>query len=209
MPCGHAISTNPPCRSIECQRIARRQHRPAAPSHARRAFTLIEIVATIVVLSIIGSIASKTLLSAMDGYMRASTQAQLHSELSISMERIEREFRKIPIKASYGSIAPNITSVTASSIAWTSGGSYSLSLSGSQLMIVDNGATSAVLQDDITAFAVQTYNESNTALGASLSGTGCDPIRRISIQITAQRAGITEVLRGRFYLRCTMDGASS
>ncbi len=44
----------------------------------RRGFTLIEAIATIVVLAIIGSIASLFILTAVDGYAVAATTAQLH-----------------------------------------------------------------------------------------------------------------------------------
>lgn len=166
-------------------------------------------MAAVVILAVIGTIVSSTMLTATDGYITAANQAQLHSELSVTLDRIERELRRIPIKASYASIAPNITSVTASSIAWTNGGTYALSRSGNQLMFVENGAAAAILLDNVTGFAVQTYDESNTALGTSLSGTACDPIRRISIQITMQRSGVTETLRTKVFVRGTVEGASS
>lgn len=177
----------------------------ASPAGARHGFTLVEVIATIVILAVIGSMASRTILAAMDGYVRASTQAQLHSELSIALERIERELRKIPIKSNYGSLAPNISSVSATAMTWN--GNCSLSLSGSQLSLVENGGPAAILLSDVTSFSIQTYNESNASLGASLSGAGCDPIRRIAVQITVQRAGIAETLRSKIYLRCTMEGA--
>ena len=136
--------------------------------------------------------------------MGAATQAQLHAELSIAMDRITRELHNINLKSG-SSVAPDISSVTASSIAWNN--NYSLSLSGGRVMFVDNGSASAILLDNVTAFSVQTYDESNTALSASLSGSGCDPIRRIQVQITLVRAGVTETLRSRLYLRGTMEGA--
>ena len=171
----------------------------------RAGFTLVEVIATIVILAVIGSIASRTIMVALDGYIRAATQAQLHTELSIAMDRIERELRKIPGKVNYASVAPNITAVTANSLAWN--GNYSLSLSGNELRFVENGAASAILLSDVTGFTVQTFDQSNNALGAALSGVGCDPIRRVSVDITLQRAGITESVRSKVFLRCTMKGA--
>jgi len=64
-----------------------------------------------------------------------------------------------------------------------------------------------VLIGDVTAFTVQTYNESNTALSATLSGAACDPIRRIMVTITTQRAGVTQTLRTKLFVRSTMEGA--
>nr|AQQ75239.1 hypothetical protein [uncultured bacterium] len=187
--------------------------RPAIGGEARRiqvgvrraAFTLVEVVATIIVLAVIGSIASRTIITAMDSYVQASTQAQLHSELSIALDRIERELRKIPIKAGYGSIAPDISSVTSTSMAWS--GNCSLSLSGDQLLLAESGEPAVILLDDVSAISIQAYDENNSALAANLSGTSCDPIRRVAIRITLQRAGVSETLGMRIFLRCTMEGA--
>jgi hypothetical protein len=74
-------------------------------------------------------------------------------------------------------------------------------------MYTENGGTSAVLQTDVTAFAVQTYDESNATLAASLSGSGCDPIRRVQLTLTAQRHGVTQSLRTKLFIRETMVGA--
>ena len=197
-----AFATFIPC---SCRRAPLQVRRERLVRPIGRGFTLVEVIATIVILAVIGSIASRTVMTAMDGYIRSATQAQLHTELSIAMDRIEREMRKIPGKADYESVAPNITSVTASSIAWNT--NYSLSLIGSELRFVENGAASAVLLTDVSAFALQTFNESNNALVATLNGAGCDPIRRISIQITIERAGITETLRSKIFVRSTMKGA--
>jgi hypothetical protein len=161
------------------------------------------VITAIVVLATMGSIASFVLSTAMRSYYNASTQAQLQNELSTTMDRIDRELRAVALKT--GSVVPNITSVTASSIAWNT--NYALTLSGTNLMLTDNGAAAAILLSNVSAFAVQTYNESNTALGASLSGAACDPIRRIQIQITMQRDGVTESLRNKIFLRCMVEGA--
>ena len=131
--------------------------------------------------------------------------AQLHSELSVTMDRIVRELRKIPRDDAAAGTAPDIASVTATSITWDT--DYSLSLSSTNLMYTENGGTAAVLQNNVTAFTVQTYDESNSALAASLSGNNCDPIRRIQLTLTMQRHGVTESLRTKMFLRETMVGA--
>lgn len=186
-------------------------HRDQSPPRAalrrpgyRRAFTLIEVLVTITVLAVLGSVASMTMRTSLDSYVAAATQAQLHAELSIAMDRILRELHNTQLKGG-ASVAPNISSVTASSIAWDN--NYSLTLSGGRIMFVENGSAAAIMLDNVTAFTVQTYNESNTALAATLSGAACDPIRRVQIQITLSRAGVTETLRSKLFLRCTMEGA--
>jgi hypothetical protein len=161
------------------------------------------MLATIVIISAVGAVASVTLMSAVDSYVDASTQAQLHSELSIAVDRIDRELRRTtrdPIVAG----APNIATVSPTSITWNN--NYSLSLSAGQLLFVENGSAAAVMLTDVSAFSVQAFNESNGALAANLAGATCDPIRRLLISVTVQRFGVTETLRTKVYLRCTMEG---
>jgi prepilin-type N-terminal cleavage/methylation domain-containing protein len=186
--------------------------RPLAVSHRRRTiapsrrlcgFTLVELLAAMVVLATMGSAAMVILSSATKAYHNAATQAQLYNELGTAMSRIDKELRQIALKS--GTTAPNITSVSASSITWNT--NSTLTLSGTNLMFTDAGAAAAILLGDVTAFTVQTYDESNAALAASLSGSGCDPIRRIQIQITMQRNGVTESLRNKIFLRCMVEGA--
>ena len=122
-----------------------------------------------------------------------------------------RELRKIELDAAASGIAPNIDTVTATSIAWTDtdSDSYSLSLSGADLMLAVDGGAAAVLLADATAFSVATYDEDNAALAASLAGVACDPIRRVALDVTLQRHGVSESLRTKVFIRSTMSGGGS
>jgi prepilin-type N-terminal cleavage/methylation domain-containing protein len=178
--------------------VVRRQAR------VRHGFTLVETIATMTILAAIGSVASFIIYNTMDGYTRASVSAELHSELSVTMDRIIRELRGIPQDSAVSTAAPDINTVTASSITWNT--NYTLALSGTNLMYTANGGTARVLLADVTGFAVATYDESNTALAASLSGASCDAIRRVQFTITMQRSGVTESLRSKMFFRSTMIG---
>ena len=182
--------------------IGRRRHLATL-----RGFTLIESIATIVVLAVLGSITSLLIVNAVDGYSEAATSAQLHGESSIALDRAVRELRRIELDSAATGVAPNISSVTPTSIAWEP--NSSLSLSGARLMLVDNGATAAVLLDDVSALSITTYDQSNTALAASLTADQCDPIRRIVIDVTLQRHGVSDTLRSKVFIRSTMSGGGS
>ena len=173
----------------------------------RRAFTLIEVVATIVVLATVGTVASGILFTATDGYLEARMTAQLHTELSIAMDRIVRELRNIQLDGDASGVAPDIDAVTATSITWDD--DYVVAMSGSNLMLTIDGAAAAVLLSDITSFSIQTYDEDNIALAATLGGEDCDDIRRISISATIERSGVSEMLRSKVFIRSTMHGAGS
>lgn len=172
------------------------------PARSRRCngFTLVEMIATITVLSVIGTVASGIILHAADGYLDASTTAQLHSELSVAMDRAVRELRKIPLASG----VPAIDAVTATSITWST--DYSLALSGNDLNLTLDGGAAAVLLSDVTALTIQTYDEDNAALAASLAGAACDPIRRIELNLTVERYGVSDSLRTRIFVRSTMSG---
>lgn len=176
---------------------------PIHPVH-RRGFTLIELISTIAVLAALATVSSGIIFAATDGYLQASTSAQLHTELSIALDRAVRELRNVPLDGDAGDVAPDIDSVTADSIAWSD--DNSLALSGSDLLLaIDGGA--AVLLSDVTSFVVQAYDEDNNALAQALTGGECDDIRRVSMTISIERYGISETLRSKVFLRSTMQGS--
>jgi prepilin-type N-terminal cleavage/methylation domain-containing protein len=183
----------------------------AVQPRRRRAFTLIESMATVAVLATLGSIASFLVLDAVDGYSETATSALLHAELSIALDRATRELRKIEPDAGAAGVAPNVTNVNAADndIQWTDSDSdaYSLYQSGSSLMLEVDGGGPAVLLDDLAAFTVLTYDEDNGPLAAPLTGAACDDIRRIALNVTVQRNGVTESLRTRVFIRSMMSGA--
>jgi prepilin-type N-terminal cleavage/methylation domain-containing protein len=180
------------------------------PAGTRRGFTLIESMATIAVLAVLGSIASFIILEAVDGYSDTSTSAQLHTEMSIGLDRAVRELRMIELDSAAAGIAPNINDVTPSSIIWTDGDSdlYKLELSGSDLVMQIDGGPSAVLLSAVTAFQVKAYDEDNAQLAGTLTDAACDPIRRVGLEVTLQRDGTSETLRTKAYIRSTMSPGS-
>jgi prepilin-type N-terminal cleavage/methylation domain-containing protein len=166
----------------------------------RRGFTLVEALSTLVIMAVLGSVTSTIIFSAVRGYRDAATAAQLHGEASGAMDRITRELRAIPLSGT----APDIASVTSTSITWST--NSALSLSGTNLMLSIAGGTSQRLLSDVASFSIQTYDESNTALASSVSGAGCAAIRRVQVQVTLTRFGISETLRTRVFVRSTMEG---
>ena len=181
----------------------------------RSGFTLMESIATIVILAILGSIASFLVVDAVDGYVSASGSAQLHAEASLAMDRIMRELRKIELDpAQSPTIAPHIDAVTANSITWWEEGvgAHSLSWSataGDPLMLAIDGAAAIILIDDITGFTVSTFDAANLALPAVPSAAERETIRRIAVVLTIQRSGITESVQTKVFIRSTMSGGGT
>ena len=170
----------------------------------RRGFTLVEAMAAMSVLVAVGSVSSTIVISAVNGGRTSYTSCQLNEEISSAMERVVHELRRVGLSASAGTTAPNITAATANSISF--GASSSFALSGSTLNFVDSGAAAVALLTNVAAFTVECYDESNSALAASLSGTACYPIRRVQVSITCTRDGVSETLRTRVFVRGAMSG---
>src|SRR5690606_27563144 len=95
---------------------------------SRRGFTLIESIATITLLAILGSIASFMLAPVIASHSSAAVAAQLQVELSLTLDRIERELKVIERDDSATSAAPDIAQITPTSITWH--GDSSLIFSG-------------------------------------------------------------------------------
>ncbi|MBT8486811.1 MAG: hypothetical protein HKO59_07605 [Phycisphaerales bacterium] len=174
--------------------------------HRRRGFTLVEALATIVVLTALGSVGATVLYESTDGFVEASTRAQLHTELSLAMDRAVREIRKIDRDPAATGVAPDINGVTATEIRWHTP-ETKLWRSGSFWYLNLDGGAANVLLRDVTAFTLETYDESNALLGTVLTGTGCDPIRRVLLEVTITRNGVSETLRSKVFVRSTLSGS--
>ena len=186
-------------------------------SGRRRGFTLVESMATVVVLGVLGSAASFLVLDAVDGYMDAATRAQLHAELSIALDHALREIRKIELDGdAAGQVAPYITSISATSLQWKdwpADADYELKLSGTDLQLEVAGGGLATLMTDvvpITGLIIKGYDDGGSGVNdpdTEVAPCPCETIRRISVEVTAERGGITESLRFKVFIRSTMSGA--
>jgi prepilin-type N-terminal cleavage/methylation domain-containing protein len=181
---------------------------PLIPAR-RRGFTLVEAIATMVIISVLGSAASMVIARAAGMYAAAATTGQLQAELSAAMDRLEREVRAIRPKAGTPGAA-DLSGATASGLSWTAaGGACAISWSGGQLLLAKDGGAAAAILTDVSALSVQCYDESGVALAPTLSAEACEALRRISITATLTRHGSTAMLRSGIYLRSTMTGAGS
>jgi prepilin-type N-terminal cleavage/methylation domain-containing protein len=184
---------------------------PAMPAHSvrpPRGFTLVETMATIAVLGILASIASHVLVESVGRCLDAMTAAQIHSELSVAMDRITREIRRINLDGGAGGVAPDINAVETDTLTWEDldDDDYEVAFGGGTLTLQVDGGAPAVLLTDVTACTIATFDEDNAPLGASLAGAACDDIRRVSVSVTVTRGGVSETLRTKVFIRATMEG---
>lgn len=174
-------------------------------SHSR-AFTLVEAISTVVIISIVIAVAAPAISTGIGGYASAATRAELGASASTALERIVAELREIPLRTGGPTPAPDINTLSASSITWST--NSSLSLSGTTLSLTKAGAAAHPLLRNVQSFSVTAYDQNGAALAASLSGSACDAIQRLSIAVTVSQGGVSETLRTRVFPRCIMSGAS-
>ena len=186
------------------------------PRQTRRGFTLIESMASVVILATSASLASFLIIDSIEGYTEAGTSAQLHAELSVGLDRAVREIRKIELDSAAATPpGPNITDVTATTFQWldSAGLSYQIALNGGgdevQLEVASAvmGTNLATLITDVTSLSVQCYDKNNGAIVPPITADDCDAIRRVELNITVARYGVSETLKAKVFIRSTMDGA--
>lgn len=183
---------------------------PTRPSR-RRGFTLVEAIATIVILAVVMGVASRLVHAGADSYTAGSVRAEMHAQLSSAMDRITSELREVRAAPASSPAAPDVSSVTPTSISWTGpdGIARTLALSGSTLNLTVGGAGAAALALNVSGLAVACYDQENTALAANLSGASTAAIRRVELTLQASVGGVGDTLRTRVFLRCTVAGGAS
>lgn len=176
--------------------------------HARRGFTLVEAIATIVILGVVMAACSRLISAATASYTSAATRAELHTELASAMERVMLELRSCQTDPG-GSTTPDMLAVRSDRITWTTpSGERTLSRSGTSLVLSIDGAN-CTLAGGVTALAIQTYDDENEELDSTLDEDECQEVQRVQVTLTAQRQNITESLRSRVFLRCVAAGSTA
>lgn len=195
--------------------ILREQLVPSPTKRHRHAgFTLVETVATIVIMSIIALGASRVLREVMTRYTTAATQSALHDALSGAMERIVVELRTIGQRASTSPTAPDITTFTSNSIVFNAGTSReALNITSGHLVLetqVSGVTTSNILVDGSNrtlTLTIEAFDKDNTSLTLPLADTST--VRRIRVTLSATWNGVTETVRTKVYIRSMMSGSGS
>jgi prepilin-type N-terminal cleavage/methylation domain-containing protein len=140
--------------------------------HAR--FTLIEVIAVLVLVAILGSVASLGLIAGTEGFVRGRTRIDLVQKSQIAMQRIILELR---FPARDESNLPLISvQDSGSTVVFTSrrdGEEHTLIHSGASLLL-----DGKLLMDRVTAFAVS-YNSTSGQLSITLDVEDIGPLQTV------------------------------
>ncbi|MFG0258193.1 MAG: type II secretion system protein [Phycisphaerales bacterium JB043] len=114
-----------------------------------RAFTLPELIASIVIVATLASVLAPIVLASSDSYDRATTQRTASENAGSAMERIVRTLRRAPALTA-GSPQPNIT--TSDSDHVVLGDGHEIELTGTTLWFTAPGESASPLCQDVGAF---------------------------------------------------------
>ncbi len=130
-----------------------------------RAFTLIELIASMVIIGVVAVAAAPLIGAASDNFVKSSDNRDASERLSHAMNRIVRLLRAAPPTAP-GSGQPDITVATTTNIEFADGSE--LQLLNTTLWLTPAGGAASPLCTDVTAFQIMYFAEdSNTkSMGA-------------------------------------------
>lgn len=175
----------------------------------RHGFSLVEVIAVIVILAVIGGVSSSLILSNVASFTDSSVRMQLHGELSVTLDRLVREFREIdadPAAGPPGPPGPHISEAGERAMRWS--GVRAVRLAGSDLLLSTDGVREDLLCAGVSEFTLAYFDESNRPLlvGGRVADADRPSIRRIALRLSVTRQGLTETLNTRVFIRAAMTG---
>ncbi len=172
----------------------------------RFGFSLVEVLAVIVILGLIGGVSSSLILTNVAVFTESSIRIQVHGEASMTLDRIVREMREINPDPNAGPPQPYITHARTDSLHWN--GSCRLEYMDGAILLCTDAMNSDLLCQDVSEFALDYLDNSNRSLlvsGAVPQGD-LSRIQRIAIRLSVCRQGMTESLTSRAFIRAAMTG---
>lgn len=168
--------------------------RPFQPG-GRRGFTLVELIASIVVVATVAAVTSPILYSASDAYAKSVQQRRGAERVAGALDRLCRILREAPGKASPAG-ATNFTAATVNS--FTLLGGVNASLSGSDLLLGAASVPPTPLCVGVTAFELTYFDGAGASVNAA---GGTDAVRRMEIRLAANGCE----LRTTVWLRASLN----
>lgn len=160
-----------------------------------RAFTLVELIATMTIISAASAVAATVISASARSYGDTARSSTLHASASAALERITKELQACPLDPAAPSPAPRITQVRRNSIDWGNG--YRLTINARELRLTTPSQPAQAIAQDVTAFSIRTFDQNNQLLPANLNAVAARAVRRIEVTLTLTSGPTTETIRTR------------
>lgn len=167
------------------------------PAHlaGRSGFTLVEMLASIVIVATVAAVTSPILVSATSAYSKSAQQRRSAERVAGALDRLCRILREAPAKASPAG-ATNFTAASVSSFALFGGASASLS--GTDLLLGSATEPPSPLCVGVTVFELTYFDSAGAAVNVA---AGTDSVQRMQIRLAADGSE----LRTTVWLRASLN----
>lgn len=164
-------------------------------SNPRRAYTLVECVCAITVISVTAAVVLPVVCGATTSYVNAAAARDVSEDAAYAMDRCLAMLRDTPPSATIGRLA--VSSASAAGVTFSDG--RSLSFTGGVLTLTDAEGASAPLLRGVEAFTLELWAQDGT------TSTLADPETTWIYGVTIRKSGFE--LRGRAFARARSLGA--
>jgi len=146
-----------------------------------KAFTIIELVITLVVIGILVWVGIAAMFCGTDGYIFFAQRKEMLADARMSLDRMSREIRMVK----------NITSITTAtqttfSFIDTSDKNITFSISSGVINRIEDGVTNSLL-GDVDSLTFTYYNAGDSVIASPIVSPAETDIRRIKISITISK----------------------
>ena len=157
-----------------------------------KAFTLIEVIVSLVLIGIMAAIAGMGLVKIAEGYVFAKQNAETVQKAQIAIARIVKELGAVcpppwTTSGCLGITAASGTSVTYTRLQGTAPVTNAITYSNPNITVAVDSGTATTLIDNVTAFTLAYFD----AAGASTATPA--NIRRVDINLTISGANNTPI----------------
>ena len=167
------------------------------PNMRTGGFTLMEMVITLITLSILATVAGPYLANGVRAFNDSASAVHTLSKLRIASERLVREIREVGLDASNNY---NITSMTPSRLVFTKSDGVEVTIDIAAPLITlayDSVAATPTLTDEVNASSAFSYLQSD---GISTAFTNAE-VKFIEFELILTHSGNNYSQRGRVSLR--------
>lgn len=154
-----------------------------------RGLTLVETMASIVILGVMAGVSLPMIDGASEAYARATEQRRATEQVAFALDRCVRLLRTVPLGADNASVG--ITSVSATAVRFADG--RGLEVTGGVLMMRDSSGNTARLCADVQTFTLTPLASDGVTNTTATPGL----TRRFNITIKTSKAE----LRGAAFIR--------